>query len=83
MLRSGGVLVSTVSPPDEALAKAHNVTATFFPHASDAGRLGKVAQQVNAGAELLVDRSMSLDAIADAFARQASGRTRGKILLTP
>lgn len=83
VLRSGGVLVSTVSPPDEALAKAHNVTAVFFPHMSDADRLGKVAARMDAGAELLIDRTLPLDAIGEAFARQASGRARGKILLTP
>lgn len=82
VLRSGGVLVSTVSPPDEALAKAHDVTATFFPHASDAERLRKVAHHVDAGAELLIDRTSPLDAFDDAFARQASGRAQGKVLLT-
>lgn len=83
VLRSGGVLVSTVSPPDEALAKAHGVTATFFPTASDADRLAKVVEQVDAGAEILIDRTLPLDAITEGFARQASGRVRGKIILTP
>ena len=83
VLRSGGTLVSTVSPPDEALAKAHQVTGTFFPHASNAERLAKVADRMKAGAELLIDRTLSLNAVEDAFARQASGRARGKILLTP
>ena len=83
VLRSGGTLVSTVSPPDEALAKAHNVTGTFFPHASDAVRLAKVADEVDAGAELLIDRTLPLDSAEEAFTRQASGRARGKILLTP
>lgn len=83
VLRSGGMLLSIVSPPDKALAKAHNVTATFFPHSSDAERLGKVAKQVDAGIELLIDRTLPLDAVDQAFARQASGHARGKILLTP
>lgn len=83
VLRSGGVLVSIVSPPDEDLSKAHSVTATFFPHGSDAERLSKVAKQVDAGAELLIDRTLPLAAIRDAFERQASGRARGKILLIP
>ena len=83
VLRPGGVLLSIVSPPDDALAEARNVTATFFPHASDGERLGKVAKQVDAGAELLIDRTLPLDAVGEAFARQASGHARGKILLTP
>lgn len=83
VLRSGGVLVSIVSPPDEALAKAHGVTATFFPHQSDAERLRKVAEKMDAGMELLVDRTLPLDAIGEAFSHQASGRARGKVLVTP
>lgn len=31
VLRAGGILLSITSPPNEALAKAHNVTNTFFP----------------------------------------------------
>jgi NADPH:quinone reductase-like Zn-dependent oxidoreductase len=83
VLRAGGMLLSTVSPPDEALAKAHNVTGAFFPHASDAVRLAKVADEVDAGAELLIDRTLPLDAVEEAFTRQASGRAQGKILLAP
>ena len=82
VLRAGGMLLSTVSPPDEALAKAHNVAGAFFPHVSDAARLAKVAEAVDAGAELLIDRTLPLDSIEEAFTRQASGRARGKILLT-
>ena len=83
VLRAGGMLLSTVSPPDEALAKAHQVKAAFFPHASNAERLARVADEVDAGAELLIDRTLPLDSVEEAFTRQASGRARGKILLTP
>lgn len=83
VLRSGGVLVSTVAPPDDALAKAHKVTASFVFHSSDADRLAKVVERVNGGTEVLVDRTTPLDQLDEAWARQASGRARGKILLTP
>ena len=83
VLRAGGVLVSTVSPPDEALANAHGVTGVFFPHMSDARRLAKVVERIDAGAKILVDRIVALSSIEEAFERQASGRARGKILLTP
>ena len=83
VLRAGGVLVSTVSPPDEALANAHGVTGVFFPHMSDARRLAKVVERIDAGAKILVDRIVALSSIEDAFERQASGRARGKILVTP
>lgn len=80
-LRAGGILLSITSPPDEALAKAHDVTGTFFPHMSDASRLAKVVECIDAGTKILVDRTVALDTLEEAFARQASGRARGKILL--
>ncbi len=82
ILKAGGALVTTVSPPDEALAKAHGVTATFVFHQSDASRLEKIVERLDAGAlKVLVDRTVPLADFADAFAYQASGRARGKIIL--
>jgi NADPH:quinone reductase-like Zn-dependent oxidoreductase len=82
ILKAGGALVTTVSPPDEALAKAHGVTATFVFHQSDASRLEKIVDRLDAGAlKVLVDRTVPLADFADAFAYQASGRARGKIIL--
>ncbi len=82
ILKAGGALVTTVSPPDEALAKAHGVTGTFVFHQSDASRLEKIVDRLNAGAlKVLVDRTVPLADFADAFAYQASGRARGKIIL--
>lgn len=81
VLRAGGILLSITSPPDEALAKAHDVTGTFFPHMSDAGRLAKVVERVDAGTKILIDRTLPLNSLGEAFARQASGHARGKILL--
>lgn len=82
ILKAGGMLVTTVPPPDEALAKAHGVTATFVFHQSDASRLEKIVDRLNAGAlKVLVDRTVPLADFADAFAYQASGRARGKIIL--
>lgn len=83
VLRAGGSLVSTVSPPDEALAKAHNVTASFVFHQSDAGRLGNIVERLDAGSlRILVDRTVPLTAFGDAFRYQASARARGKIILS-
>jgi len=71
-----------VSPPDEALAKSHGVTATFVFHQSDASRLEKIVDRLNSGKlEVLVDRTVPFVDFADAFAYQASGRARGKIIL--
>ena len=81
VLRSGGVLASTVQPPDEAFAKAHGVTASFLFHSSDATRLARVVATVAQGTKVLIDRSVPLTGFDAAFAHQASGRARGKIVV--
>ncbi len=82
VMRAGGILVATAMPPDEDLAKAHNVKAAFVFHQSDAGRLTKVVERIDAGTlKVLVDRTVPLADFADAFQYQASGRARGKIIL--
>lgn len=80
-LRAGGFLVSTVSPPDEALAKAHGVGAAFVFHGSDARRLATVVDRIATGVEVLVDRVVPAEKAVAEFACQASGRARGKIIL--
>ena len=83
VLRSGGTLISATAPPDEALAKAHNVTAAFVFHQSDASRLAKIVQRFEAGTlKVLVDRTVPMSQLADAFKYQASGRARGKIIVS-
>ena len=64
------------------MASARDVTATFVVHRSDRRRLGKVVDRIDAGTEILVDRVVSLDSLAEAFADQEAGHARGKILLT-
>jgi NADPH:quinone reductase-like Zn-dependent oxidoreductase len=81
VLRSGGVLASTVQPPDDSLAKAHRVTASFVFHSSDATRLARVVETVAQGTRALIDRSVPLTEFDAAFAHQASGRARGKIIV--
>lgn len=83
VLRAGGILIATSSPPDEALAKAHGVTATFVFHASDAQRLRQVAAAIEASRmKVLLDRRVALHRFEAAFTHQASGRARGKIILS-
>lgn len=82
VLRAGGALLATSEPPAESLAKAHGISATFVFHMSDAARLAKVAGSINAGTKVLIDRVSAMDSFDEAFAHQASGRARGKILLT-
>jgi NADPH:quinone reductase-like Zn-dependent oxidoreductase len=82
VLRAGGFLASTVAPPDEAFAKAHNVDAAFVFHSSDAGRLANIVESVAGGVEVLTDRVVPITEAAQAFEYQASERARGKIILT-
>ncbi|MFC7397248.1 NADP-dependent oxidoreductase [Chelatococcus sp. GCM10030263] len=81
VIRAGGFLASTVTPPDETRAKAHNVDASFVFHSSDAHRLATVVERVAAGIEVLTDRVVPLQEAARALEYQASGRARGKIIL--
>jgi len=82
VLRSGGYLLATSAPPDEALAKAHNVAASFVFHASDRSRLEKIVEAIDASSlKVLVDQKVSSLDLAHAFEHQASGRARGKIIV--
>ncbi|KKC23798.1 NADP-dependent oxidoreductase [Sphingomonas sp. SRS2] len=82
VLRRGGYLAATASPPDDALASAHGVNAGFVFHQSDAARLARLLEQVAAGTlSVLVDRVIPLDRSDEAFAHQASGHARGKIIV--
>lgn len=83
VLRSGGKLLSTVAPPDEALAAAHKVDGAFVFHVSNAQRLSDVAKTIRAkGHSVLIDGVFPITSFANAFERQASGRARGKIILS-
>ncbi|CCM76457.1 exported hypothetical protein [Rhizobium mesoamericanum STM3625] len=68
---------------DEALAKAHGVSAAFVFHSSDARRLAAVIDKVAGGVQVLIDRVIDLNDGSAGFARQASGRARGKIIVSP
>ncbi|NTA40309.1 NADP-dependent oxidoreductase [Agrobacterium salinitolerans] len=83
VLRSGGKLVSTVAPPDPALATAHKVEGAFVFHASSAKRLSDLIKAIGAkGHSALIDGVFPIASFAEAFERQASGRARGKIILS-
>jgi NADPH:quinone reductase-like Zn-dependent oxidoreductase len=83
VLRSGGKLLSVVAPPEEALMAAHKVDGAFVFHSSDGQRLGEVVKHIKASdITVLIDGVFGFRDFADAFARQASGRARGKIVVT-
>lgn len=82
VLRVGGSLLATAMPPDEAMAKAHEVDAGFVFHSSDGKRLRRVVEAIDTRHfRILIDRKVHLNQFAEAFAHQASGRARGKIII--
>lgn len=83
VMRPGGRLVSTAMPPDEALAKAHGVEASIFYAKPYADRLGElVATIVDNRLKVVIDSQVAMDAFNEAWARQTSGRARGKIVVS-
>jgi NADPH:quinone reductase-like Zn-dependent oxidoreductase len=82
VLRPGGALVSIVAPPNEALAKAHQVTAAFVFHQTDATRLGLISGLCDTGSlKVAVDQKLALADLGAALSHVASGRARGKVLV--
>lgn len=83
VLKRGGQLVSTVMPPDKALALARDVSAYMIHLGLDGNRLQAVVDTVaDQTIQVLIDRTLPFSSFAQAFERQGSGRARGKIILT-
>lgn len=84
VLRSGGFLASIVSPPDEALAKNHQVTARFVFHETDGTRLNLIAGLCDASSvRAVIDRKFPLAEARTAMTYLAEGHAKGKVLLVP
>ncbi len=83
VLRKGGRLVSTALPPDEAIAKSYGVSASIFYAKPYADRLGELVATIrDQQVEVVIDRQVPIDAFDEAWARQTSGRARGKIVVS-
>jgi NADPH:quinone reductase-like Zn-dependent oxidoreductase len=83
VLKQGGTLIATPVPPDADRARAAGVVAKFVFHRSDAARLGHVAERADHGVKVRLDRMVGFEQGADAFARQAGGDAKGKIIFEP
>jgi len=85
VLRRGGRLISAVSEPDAALARARGVTALFFLVEVTSERLAQVAAQFGAGS-LAADIGAVLPLASARMAHEmldgARPRPRGKIVLS-
>lgn len=83
VIKEGGRLVTPASPPDEALAKAHGVSAAMIYAKPFVPRLGEVVQAVAGdGVKVVLDTSVPFESYQEAIERQRSGRARGKIVIT-
>ncbi len=83
VLKAGGRLISVKTPPDEAVADAHGVTAAIFYAKPFSSRLGEVVAAVAGdGVRTVVDTSVPLDRFEEAIERQTSGHARGKIIVS-
>ncbi|MBN6715475.1 NADP-dependent oxidoreductase [Pseudomonas capsici] len=82
VLRKWGRLVSTVMPPDQAAAGVYKVTASMFyakPYAEQLGELVSYIAENNV--RVVIDLERPFEAFDEAWARQLSGRARGKIVI--
>jgi NADPH:quinone reductase-like Zn-dependent oxidoreductase len=83
VLREGGMLVSTVSEPDQGKAAAHKVRAApRWMATPNAAQLREVAELIDAGkVKVVVTQTFPLDEIRGAQERLEKGHLRGKIVL--
>ncbi len=81
-LRKGGLLITIVSPPDEALAKQHGVTARFERGNMNGIRLQEISGLIDAGKlKVVIEKELPLTEAKAAHMLSESGRARGKIIL--
>ncbi len=82
VLKPGGILVSVVSPPPEAIAAAHGARGAFvFIHPSGA-QLATIAQLIDQGRmRPIIHTVLPLNQARQAHAISEGGHARGKIIL--
>jgi NADPH:quinone reductase-like Zn-dependent oxidoreductase len=82
LVKKGGLLLSIVSPPDEALAKEHGITARFERGNMNGIRLQEIAGLIDAGKlNVIIDKEFPLAQAKAAHEYSETGRARGKIIL--
>ncbi len=82
VLRPGGLLVSMVAPPDEALMEKYKVTANLQSTRVNQERLRKLAELVdNRAIKVNVDKVFPLDEASEALDYIHSGAHKGKVVL--
>lgn len=83
VLRKGGVLVSMLGAPDEALAKKYSVTAIGQNTKNNAEHLKRLAELVDGGKITVhIDTVFPLDQVKEAFIHLETGHPKGKVVVT-
>lgn len=84
VLRAGGIMVSTLGGPDQALAAQHHARAApRYTAQPNAAQLGEIADLIDAGkVRVEVTETFPLDQVRAAHERLEQGGIRGKIVLT-
>ncbi|MDG4555000.1 MAG: NADP-dependent oxidoreductase [Candidatus Competibacter sp.] len=81
-LKPGGILVSVVSPPPEAVAAAHGVRGAFVFIRPSGGQLTQIAHLIDEGRmNPVIHTVLPLAEVRQAHAISQTGHARGKIVL--
>ncbi|URQ60797.1 NADP-dependent oxidoreductase [Pantoea alhagi] len=81
LIKAGGVLVSTVTPPDQAIAEAAGLVGKHFATRSDGSQLAQIAALFANGALTIDVEVVPLSQAKVALSRVMDGHTRGKRVL--
>ena len=82
VLKKGGVLVSSVSPPPEAMSNKHSVRGAMVQVQPNAEQLREITALIDSGKiKPFVETVLPLGEVQRAHELSQSGRTRGKIVL--
>jgi NADPH:quinone reductase-like Zn-dependent oxidoreductase len=82
VVRKGGLLLTIASPPDEALAKQHGITARFERAVVNGIRLQEIGGLIDTGKlRVIVEKEFPLREAAEAHRVSEAGHVRGKIIL--
>jgi NADPH:quinone reductase-like Zn-dependent oxidoreductase len=82
VVRKGGLLLTIASPPDEALALQHGITARFERNAVTGIKLQEISGLIDTGKmQVIVEKELPLAEARAAHELSETGRVRGKIIL--
>ncbi|MGB7098990.1 MAG: NADP-dependent oxidoreductase [Xanthobacteraceae bacterium] len=82
VVRKGGLLLTIASPPDEALAQQHGITARFERNNVNGIKLQEISGLIDTGKlQVIVEKELPLAEASAAHELSETSRARGKIIL--